>query len=392
MEEIIQESYYGKLPEFDELENLFDRINAKAKKVGYTKSNPNKMPEHKKIEKIFTKLFGFKKTLIYWEPYSAANAYTLSLNTYMVFTDKKKSIVKRDGKGFYDSSHSIVLTVYISVGLLTTGLTSRELIAVILHEIGHNFDYSVWHKLEGIIYSIMSLGLTALDIYQNKDRTNDIKEDFYLTTKQKDDKVYKNQKTRDRIDRQIEDAERTSYKIGRVLDGILFIPLAPVYLICAPLSMIMQMENIAGKKGELFADSFATAYGYGPELITALNRFENIKPENKPKGKISKFFFDLGKIHEEILQAFSGEVHGSNMERCQECIEKLKYDLRKNDFPPEMKEVLVEEINSLTRLYKQFYKFDKNEQEKVTKCCRRILAVLFHGKPNITKFFKRHKV
>ena len=141
MDNYVQEAYYGKLPEFDELESLFDSVIKKANKEGLNRCNPNKYPEQKKICKIFSKLFGFKETLFYWEPFYAANAYTYSLNVFMVYTDKKKLIQKRQDKGFYDSSHSIILSVYITTGLLHKNMSARELIAVILHEIGHNFDY-----------------------------------------------------------------------------------------------------------------------------------------------------------------------------------------------------------------------------------------------------------
>ena len=79
---LLQETYYGKLPEFDKLETLFEKIR---KKVLSTKnSNPNKFPEVKEIQKIFCKLFGFKKSIFYWEALDEENAYTFSLNTFIV--------------------------------------------------------------------------------------------------------------------------------------------------------------------------------------------------------------------------------------------------------------------------------------------------------------------
>ena len=57
---LMQEAYYGKLPEFNEMEKLFDSIIARVKKEK-EKSNPNKYPEMKKISKLFCKIFGFKK-------------------------------------------------------------------------------------------------------------------------------------------------------------------------------------------------------------------------------------------------------------------------------------------------------------------------------------------
>lgn len=391
MNNYVQEAYYGKLPEFEKLEALFDKVIAKANKDGIGKCNPNKYPEQKKICEVFSKLFGFKKSIIYWEPYYMANAYTYSLNVFMVYSDKKKLIEKKPERGFYDTSHSIVLTVYISVGLLEKKLSSREMIAVILHEIGHNFDYSNYHKFEAALYAIGSLGMDAFYIHKNKNRTNEMKMDVYDQISLDDDTIYKSQKKRDQINTRMRNSEKNYYK-NRVVDGFFAFINIPIYLLCGLFSPILQITNIAGKKGELFADSFATAYGYGEELISALNKFEDNKPIWNPKSPIQKFFFDLGKLEIEISTSIFAEVHGTNMERCQECIEKLKWDLKHNDFSPELKEELVEEINKMTAQYKAYTQLEKDDQLKITKMYRKVIAVLFHGKPNIQKFFKRNKV
>lgn len=41
--------------------------------------------------------------------------------------------------GFYDQSHSIVMNIHVSLGLIHL-LTPEEILAVFLHEIGHNID------------------------------------------------------------------------------------------------------------------------------------------------------------------------------------------------------------------------------------------------------------
>ena len=174
---LMQEAYYGKLPEFEQMEKLFDVVIAKAKKEGQ-KCNPNKYPEMKKIEKLFCKLFGFKKSIIYWEPYNMANAYTYSINTFLIFANKKEKMIEKQKNGFYDTTHSIVLTVYLSVGLiLTENMTPRELIGVILHEIGHNFDLSGYHLINYYLNCILTLGIYASEThdYKNMKTMNDAK-------------------------------------------------------------------------------------------------------------------------------------------------------------------------------------------------------------------------
>lgn len=388
----VSEAYYGKLPEFVELEELFDSLIKKAKVDKYNKCNPNKYPENAKIQKIFSKLFGFKKSFLYWEPFTTANAYTYSLNAFLVFTDKKKMIEKRPETGFYDSSHNILLTVYVSVGLLELGLSARELIAIILHEIGHNFDYSNYHKFEMILWSIFNWSI-PIEIANYKNNTNDMKNDMYIKITDQGDDIYKHQKKRDAMIKRMKQNEQKYYKYTKRLNGFIFTLTGFIYVpISILLSPITPIFNIGGEKSEIFADSFATAYGYGTELMDALGKLQDGTSVYNPKSPVSRFLLDMGTLMGEVMQLTTGEVHGTDMKRCKECIKKLKHDLKTNDFPPELKEELVEEINRLTRIYKSFYKIESGDRLKITKMYRKMIALVFQGNPSITKFLGTHKV
>lgn len=388
----LSEAYYGKLPEFVELEKAFEGLIKRAKADDYRKCNPNKYPENKKIQKIFTKVFGFKESFLYWEPFAVANAYTYSLNAFLVFTDKKKLIEKRPDKGFYDTSHDTLLTVYVSTGLLEKELSARELIAVILHEIGHNFDYSNYHKFQMILWSIFDWAIPG-EIASNKNNTNDMKDAFYIKISEEGDKIYKNQRKRNLLARRMKDQERKYYKWSKRLDGFIGTLILPfqivIFLLFSPIEPIF---NIGGEKSEIFADSFATAYGYGSELMSALNKLQDFSDVYNPKSPVSRFLLDMGQLTSEIVILASGEVHGTDMKRCKECLKKLKHDLKTNDFPPEMKKELVEEINKMTLIYKSYYKLEPGDRYKITKTFRKMVAFIFQGNPSITKFFGTHKV
>ena len=392
IETYISEAYYGQLPEFVELEKLFDSIIKKAKSDGLNKCNPNKYPENAKIQKIFTKLFGFKKSFLYWEPFVVANAYTQSLNCFLVFTDKKKVIQKRPDKGFYDSSHTILLTLYTSVGILECGLTARELVAIFLHEIGHNFDYSNYHKFEMILHSIVDWSI-PYQIHKYKDVPNDMKLELHDNIKSQGDKIFNNQRKRDKLIELSKDSMRKYYKYLQRLAGFLglftAIPELALSFIFSPITPIL---NIGGEKSEIFADSFATAYGYGSDLISALGKLQDFSSWYNPKSPVSKFLLDMGQMMNELTIAMMGEVHGTDMKRCKECLKKLKHDLKTNDFPPELEKELVEEINKMTKIYKTFYKFQPGDRLKITKMYRKMIAIVFRGNPSITKFFGTHKV
>lgn len=389
--DLFDEAYYGKLPEFAALEKLFDRVLSKVKEEGLDKANPNKYPEMRTIEKTFEKLFGFKRASVYWEPFIYPNAYTYSMNCFLIFSDKKNHIEKTS-TGFYDNSNSTTLAVFGSLGLLDGSLTNREIISFILHEIGHNFDTSIYQNIEWVISTVLSLGTMASETKKYKNKIDELRDNAIDEISKEDDKIYHNQKRRKRLMKEYEEAMKKAGKRNAILNA-LSIPWHVVKDIGAFILSPITLFALSGsKKGEQFADSFATAYGYGPDLISALNKLDHDGEKYyNPKSKVMRFLTDLATLQFEIDIAFT-DCHGTSQERCQECIEKLKWDLKHNDFPPQLKQDLVNEINHLTNQYKKFSSFDEKERYKMTKIARKLNAILFRGRPNILKFFKRNKV
>ena len=102
-------------------------------------------PAAKELQKAVCEVFGFKSCSIYWsnKPYN-----TTALTAPRVKFLHAPFITYDHGQnssGFYDDKHELKVFIDIDQNLITQGhMTSEELVAVILHEIGHNFDYSLW--------------------------------------------------------------------------------------------------------------------------------------------------------------------------------------------------------------------------------------------------------
>lgn len=391
MDRLIEERYYGQLPEFKEMEYCLQCIIDKVKEDP-KHSNPNKFPENEKLQKLMKKVFGVKKSIFYWEPYNIENAYTVPCNVLLLIGDSGKFLQKRETTGFYDESHKMVLTIYLYPGVITVSkLTARELLAVILHETGHNFDKSGYHLFSLIINSFLTFGMNLLAVLPYKNKENKLKLNYYKNVKKEDDPIFDDTKKRDRINNILMRQYKDYYK-GLPLKTILSLPLnIMMFPVLAFISPFVQITGLDSKTGEVFADSFATAYGYGTELISALEKFGNNEKYYKPKTALQIFMTDLGLFQVEVYNAFL-ECHGTNQERCKNCLNKLKADLKKNDFPPELREELVNEINRISAQYKQLISFDENERYKLTKTWRKINHYLFGGIPHIYKIFKKHRV
>ena len=393
--DVFLEAYYGKLPEFEEIEKLLGIMMQKARKDPY-KSNPNKWEENAKIQKLFCKIFGFKATYIYWIPDNVPNAFTITLYSLMLFGDTKDFIEKRSDRGFYDSSKTSVLTVYGYTGLLLDelNLTPRELLSIILHEIGHNFDFSAYHLISYWINNIATLGLYGMWTKKHLavEDLADEKMNYYYQFKDHYDETFEDPEARkkeDEANKKIMDRYRNRGKLVLSLEALATLITTMIY---TPVAIPIQLLNLDGKMGELFADSFATAYGYGQELISGLEKLGSNKGfQYKDNSKTAVFLRDLNRTMNEILNGMI-EIHGSNQERAKESLKKLKVDLKTCDYPAGMREELEKEIARVESYYNTMIHATEGEKMTIQKRWRRFCEKFFGGSLSISRLFKQNKV
>ena len=391
--ELFMEAYYGKLPEFEEIEMLFDSIIKRARADGYD-SNPNKYVETKKIEKIFAKVFGLKKMVLYWIPSNVKNAYTVTIQSILLFGESKDYIEKRTDRGFYDTSGRSVFTVYAYTGLLQKdiNLSAHELTAILLHEFGHNFDYSKYHMISFLVDCLVNPGY-ANSIENNKsiEDHNKIKDEYLKKTKKYWNKIYASKPERKRKDREYKRAMEKALRTGMFQKTIRFIASTLTLPFILIISLPVQLLSLDGKKGELFADSFATSYGYGSDLITGLEKLGDVSKIKVEHSKGLDIMRDLNNCMDEIFIGLL-EIHGTTQERCKETIKKLEADIRSSDFPPELEEELHDELNKVKARYMELLAVSENGDDKILKAWRKICNVIFGGAPNIAKLFKPNRV
>ena len=390
--ELFMEAYYGKLPEFEEIEMLFDSIIKRARADGYD-SNPNKYAETKKIEKIFAKVFGLKKMVLYWIPSNVKKAYTVTIQSILLFGESKDYIEKRTDRGFYDTSGRSVFTVYAYTGLLQKdiNLSAHELTAILLHEFGHNFDYSKYHMISFLL-DVMIDPTFIYTVNANKtiEDHNKIKDEYLKNTKKYWNKIYASKPERKRKDREYKRAMEKALRTGMFQKTIRFIASTLTLPFILVISLPVQLLSLDGKKGELFADSFATAYGYGSDLISGLEKPGNTTIPIK-HTKALDILRDLNSCMDEIFNGIL-EIHGSNQERCRATIKKLEADIKSGDYPPELKEELYLELDKIKEKYRQMMSISPEDTDKIQKVWRKICNIIFRGAPNIAKFFKANRV
>lgn len=163
----LNEIYFGQPPQLLVVEELFDKLRIAYKKIDINK-NPKSYrqlindPILAKIGKQIADTFGFKSVYITISKVEYINAYTIGIptdskgnnydETEIPFNyDRLVGSVKITNSGFKidKKKFGFNMLICLTFGILfKSDITTKELIAVLLHEIGHQFSRVIYnHKL-----------------------------------------------------------------------------------------------------------------------------------------------------------------------------------------------------------------------------------------------------
>ena len=328
--QVVVEAYAGKPREFIDCEGYIKEI---IKEINEDHSSLNlkrsrnvyrENPYCKKLENTLTKFFGVKEIRIYW--------YNGAINACVIPTSSIITSVRRNKKDFSKAVFNICIYEEL---VYYAKLNESEIMATLLHEIGHCFYVSPLMIISELL-SIPALPITllrkiltinGLDGYDFlKNRLPFIAN---LTTLISDIKIQYNQFSKFNLKR---------YN---------------------PIPVIQKMKNptlpiilsIAGYGDERGADSLTAKYGYGADQAFALRKME--RAEGTIAGKIQNdtffgsIFGDISEITLELYAMMTLDVHPNTDQRTNSMINKLERDLNNGDYPPKVKKELEMEIERL---------------------------------------------
>lgn len=262
----VNETYFGKSKELETIEKSFDKAIQSKDKIDASSLGI--------VAKQLQKKFGFDNVSIGIDKTPGLNAYT-----YIDIADIKKMKIKTsEGYKALPGNTCSILVVF-SPAMLSGVLSGKELTAITLHEIGHQFASKRILNSSSLRYMASYIrGLSELDkiIRIASQETNSIADMFMMIRRV--------------ISKLTEDAVfAIKYVINTLilLKDILKTPtLKDTYNLIGDSSKSNRIMNYIKnfdkvKKPikvhdleEEMADSFATIYGYGPELASALTKIE----------------------------------------------------------------------------------------------------------------------
>lgn len=262
----VNETYFGKSKELEIIEKSFDKAIQSKDKIDASSLGI--------VAKQLQKKFGFDNVSIGIDKTPGLNAYT-----YIDIADIKKMKIKTsEGYKALPGNTCNILVVF-SPAMLSGVLSGKELTAITLHEIGHQFASKRILNSSSLRYMASYIrGLSELDkiIRIASQETNSIADMFMMIRRV--------------ISKLTEDAVfAIKYVINTLilLKDILKTPtLKDTYNLIGDSTKFNRIMNYIKNfdkvnkpirvhdMEEEMADSFATIYGYGPELASALTKIE----------------------------------------------------------------------------------------------------------------------
>jgi hypothetical protein len=370
----LHEVYFEKTDTLKKMEDSIGKI-----REGYGRYKDNSATkEVQEFNRLMESQFGMEVFALQIETSSEVNAYTITIASRfdMLYEDDFASLVELDKKKGYrfvkDNGLCVVVVIY--GGLLTNpNLTNAEILAVILHEVGHNFADFISNDLRiyNANYLKQYLDLTVIDILLNFGVKAAIGFSAFKKTNNNEyvKEVEKNRKYRSfeafktGVKNKIED-NKNSIKsfLYRLTGGINF------RIQKLGISYDSLEKNSIRKQDEIIADKFATINGYGPELQSALAKMTLIS--GRQEKFVEKIPFIGALINLSYAQAlddiYKFDEHPQLMQRINSSLSALEFELKKKDIDPKLKKVIQSQIDDIKKLKEEVTK----EREDGTKAER----------------------
>lgn len=381
---LLNEAYVGRTPTLE----LIDQKIAELQEAGPLSIYQNMSRDKRIIElnRLFEKQFGMKLFSINIENSEYLNAWTYTISYRIDIAEKYSpqalsKLVKADStRGYYYvPGNELCITTHMTTELLfNSGMTSSEIVAVMLHEIGHNFSSCLYGKLylenreimlsykRAMIFMIVLGAILSPFLIGIPMLIAGIKNYRDSTTAGQKAKAERNEKNVGKtggffafikgLKNKYSDMQSYASELAsRIADGW------DKYKVLNPLKgegkqKYKQISNSSGRLDEVFADKFAAVYGYGPELALGLAKMDDYLSKANKKIQLTgtkKEKANNLKFEEVIRKVSIYDVHPQTVQRAVEEIKLLKRELDKANIDPRLAEVIKQQVSELEEVLKK---------------------------------------
>ena len=390
------EAYFGKTKNLLEIENLIQDLRDKygtgrdvsTLNIGFGEVESD--PLWKKIQNLFCDEFGFTSCYMTMTRTVSPNAWTypISFETSKANTALSDVVIKKNGVGI-KYSKKVIAHFYVCVSsaiLFDDRYTPGECLAVILHEVGHNFQHLTYNNLGPIqnglfnFYFILCLlsGIIRFDLLAVTDtgfRTS------ILNFVKRFRSTFPTLK------------EAMDFGVNLLENIISILPLSNVNAILAITNYLRNGGNpvdlVAGYADEHAADRFVSYYGYGAELTSALGKIE-VNPIGSER--IINQIPLLGSLYSfekviflAIVKLF--DPHPQFTARYNAVRSELEYNLEKSNIDRSAKKAIQDQIEKVDEAYRISMEVTPEEGFGESMAKRALKLLSFNPKGDILSWF-----
>ena len=386
-EGIIKEAYFGKTPGILALEKQLDIF--RQKHMGHYMIPCNSDPELLKFNRMMEKQFGFGCFSLQVVNQPVMNAYTMPIdyrfNIRTVANSKPVIYDHKEGYKFNPALEYACIECIYSGVIFNPHFTTPEVMAILLHETGHNF-YSRMRSGNGILSAVYKplylymaimntiIHLNPMEIAQFSNtvlwfdrkidqilRNNDIGKIIYFCLFDLPTWV------RDVIVTGIgvifKIANYLSFNTLTLMSGLI----SSYRKLSNPFTYILLPRQLTDEKS---ADNFAALYGYGPELASGLDKLGNKKNEPSEIDNALNQIPVIAPLYH--LVAFPAEFlltsvdeHSAVITRAQDQLDMLKREANKSDIDPKMRKVILADCAAIEKEIDQITKVSNDMDDPI---------------------------
>lgn len=370
---MLNEVYFGQTKGITEVFEKFCDFRDKYitnRKVFMGNINADHDPDLNEFCRLVEKEFNIGSFTFIVEDNDAPNMCTI--NPFFESKESSRCLsVSKNGYKFKNGTKLVMIIIAPTGLLFNSSFTNRELFGIFLHEVGHNFQ----ELLNGNMYSLSQVNSVLLvyqlmmeyiyNTYQAIKDTltvavftapvlSELSKSFNKITSKNTNNVYSYYNCISGILKNIK-------RIGTSAITTILKPV--LYPIIALQHLIGQLSNpigaIHGYYGEKMADKFASYYGFGPDLSTALLKMDSIEMNTSSEYVINQVpllshFINVISIPGQILMSMV-DVHPGSGTRIKVIHEALENDLKDPRIPQSTKKDIQKELDIMDENIDKFF-------------------------------------
>jgi hypothetical protein len=376
--EYVSEGYVGKTKTTKAMEAVIAKMLKKYNVKGVINASRSELddcPEKHQLESLLKQEFGFHSAeiSIVSSVLPGASSYPKSILLRHNCDEMPKGLTAH-GERWYDVGHGYDYYMVITTEMFSGDFTPGEIVAFILHEVGHNFDVSTMSYIGDCLYwGICFADGAILAPFIGHILAKYISKFVNFISNLTPVALFSNLAI---------SVAKMLVQIGGPFGGLSYFGM----MVSGKAPSVRSIINMfVGFSGERFADSFTTAYGYGPELMSLIDKMDRTLQQTN-KGFLVDTWTWSGSIAPTILNMLF-DPHPEAQTRARLVLDDMKRLSEYPALPKNIKTAAKSEYERCKKGYDLFLQVDEDQRNGIAlRFSREVKEAIFAGKCDLRTY------